>query len=118
LEGPLPVIDGLQIKTLGLLPEREVSEIMGTSLAGFLDYDPDELGKSTIFAAYCAHGLLPINSKTSEEIHDGLKAGEHYWVPVAGASISLEKAQDIAENARRWYQPHNLSVHARRVPLK
>ena len=44
----------------GLCPRAEVSELLLGARAGFLAYPAAFLPKSTIFAAYCAHGLLPV----------------------------------------------------------
>ena len=41
-------------------PRRRRSALLLGSLAGFCSYPPAFLPKSTVFAAYCAHGLLPV----------------------------------------------------------
>ena len=50
------------VRALGPLPASEVSRFLLGSFAGFLAYPPAFLPKSTIYAAYCAHGLLPVHS--------------------------------------------------------
>ncbi|HEY9300708.1 MAG TPA: hypothetical protein VIQ31_30960, partial [Phormidium sp.] len=52
-------IDNISISAMGQLPATEIRQIFLQSTAGFLDYNPDYLAKSGIFAAYCAYGLLP-----------------------------------------------------------
>ncbi|MFM6748535.1 MAG: glycosyltransferase family 1 protein, partial [Dolichospermum sp.] len=91
----------------------KVSDILANSIAGFSDYNPDYLAKSTIFAAYCAYRLLPINAKGSVSVIDGIEAGQHYWVPNIDKN-DLENQfnwQTVADHSYNWYQNHNLLVH-------
>ncbi|MFM6910171.1 MAG: glycosyltransferase family 1 protein, partial [Dolichospermum sp.] len=92
---------------------HKVSDILANSIAGFSDYNPDYLAKSTIFAAYCAYRLLPINAKGSVSVIDGIEAGQHYWVPNIDKNDSEDQFnwQTVADNSYNWYQNHNLLVH-------
>jgi hypothetical protein len=105
----LSAIAGVPVIEMGQLPPPKVSEILSHSLAGFFDYIPGYLAKSTIFAAYCAHGLLPISDRYNPSDSDGIELGKHYWVPEEPAT-GLEELQAIADNAHAWYQDHQLSV--------
>jgi hypothetical protein len=107
----LSAIAGVPIIEMGELPPPKVSEILSHSLAGFFDYIPGYLAKSTIFAAYCAHGLLPISARYNPSDSDGIEQGKHYWVPEEPAT-GVEKLQAIANNAHAWYQDHQLSIQA------
>jgi hypothetical protein len=103
----------IPIVEMGQLPSAEISEIFLNSQVGFLNYNPDYLAKSGIFAAYCAHGLLPVSLQCSAFSIDGIEPGKHYWYPKNEQSIglnNLEQLQAIADNAYSWYQKHNLSV--------
>lgn len=103
------------IVQLGKLPVHEISQYLSQALAGFLTYDPQRLGKSGIFAAYCAHGLLPINHRATVPI-DGLTAGIQYWVPSLNNSLSDQpNLQMIAAQAHAWYQTHTLAQQAHLV---
>lgn len=84
---PAPELDGLPIRVLGTLPEEEVSRTLLGARAGFLAYPPGFLPKSTIYAAYCAHGLLPISAARAVP-------GD----PEAAAAA-----------ARAWYLEHSLA---------
>jgi hypothetical protein len=68
-----------------------VSRLLLDSFAGFLAYPSAFLGKSTIFAAYCAHGLLPV--QPGEKAEPGV-------------------AQERATSAREWYLRHSLARQA------
>ncbi len=106
--GKVPILE------IGEQPAKEVSNIFTQSLAGFSDYNPDYLAKSTIFAAYCAHRLLPINSKITSSIIDGIEPGRHYWVPnnqykELGDNFNV---QVIADNCYSWYLSHTLIIQS------
>lgn len=111
----LSTINNVPVVELGQRSTSEISQFLLNSLVGFFDYNPEYLAKSTIFAAYCAHGLLPVSDRSSTLSLDGIAAGKHYWVPdeqTIGLK-ELEKLQIIANNAHTWYQNHNLSVQAK-----
>jgi len=109
---------GMQLRAVGEIPliemgkrsSGEISQILQTSIAGFINYDPTRLAKSTIFAAYCAHRLLPVSASQSVSDRDHITAGKHYWVP--SASSNSTELQTIADDAHLWYQAHNLSAQA------
>lgn len=105
-------IDNIPIQEMGKLSVNQIQEIFLTSFGGFLNYNPDFLAKSTIFAAYCAYGMLPISAWSSHSLIDGIESGRHY---LADTSIknreTRERFQAIADNAYSWYQNHNLSFH-------
>lgn len=109
----LSAITKVPILEIGQQSAENVSNILADSVAAFSDYNPDYLAKSTIFASYCVHRLLPINAKGSALVIDGIESGKHYWVPnpqrnELGNDVEM---QAIADNAYSWYQTHNLSVH-------
>ncbi len=106
-------IGNVPILELGIQPAEKISEIMAGAIAGFLNYNPDFLGKSGIFAAYCAHGLLPINVRGSDIPIDKMKSGEHYWGFSKSELKDLKIMQAIANNAHAWYSSHNLSSQSK-----
>lgn len=99
----------------GELPGGEVSRLLSDAIAGVLDYPAEILGKSTIFAAYCAHRTVPIIAAYKKASRaDGLEPGTHYWLSDdESEKLSLAAGQAAADNAYDWYQGHNLSVHAK-----
>jgi len=111
----LSTVNGVPVVQLGKRSAAEISGFLLNSLAGFFDYNPDYLAKSTIFAAYCAYGLLPVSARCSALPVDSIEAGKHYWIPEGQTKgwKNLVELQAIADNAHTWYQTHNLSLHAR-----
>ncbi|HEY9652412.1 MAG TPA: glycosyltransferase family 1 protein [Coleofasciculaceae cyanobacterium] len=106
----------MQVVEMGFQPSDVVSQLMLDSMAGFFDYSrfPGDLGKSTVFAAFCAHGLIPIISQYNPSEADGLEMNQHYLVP--GESLqnfSLSQLQTIADKAHNWYKGHSLPENAK-----
>jgi hypothetical protein len=102
------------VRALGELPGAEVSRLLLDAVAGVIDYPASMLGKSTIFAAYCAHRVLPIVAPYGDPTPaDGLEADRHYWLTdVESARLTLDAGQVIADDAFAWYQSHKLATHA------
>ena len=94
-------VGGAPVRRLGPLSGEEVSALLLSSAAGFLAYPPDFLPKSTIFAAYCSHGVLPVCAWS----RDG--AAPPYW---RGSG----DPQAVATAAREWYAGHTLERQAER----
>jgi hypothetical protein len=110
--GFVPSLPGLALKSCGTLPTPELRDLLLGSFAGFVDYPRGLLGKSTIFSNYCACGVLPVLACDNESEADGLVAGEHYFVPYAGADTSIHHLEGIALRARQWYGRHTLPAQA------
>jgi hypothetical protein len=94
-------VQGVPVRRLGPLSGEEVSVLLLDSAAGFLAYPPDFLPKSTIFAAYCSHGVLPVCA------WDRNGAGPPYWRGSGDPQV-------VATAARDWYSEHSLERQAER----
>jgi len=100
------------IRWHGLLPAYEVSRVLVDASFGVLRYAPDEVAKSGIFAAYCAHGICPVLLARDYPVHDGLRANEHYIAGASALGAHAPNAQQIGMQARDWYLPHRAEAHA------
>lgn len=111
----LSTVNGVPVVEMGQLAADEISALLLNSFAGFFNYNPDCLAKSTIFAAYCAHGILPASPHSSILPIDGIIAGKHYWIPDSQTKYLnlLKQLQTIADQSYAWYHTHNLSVQAK-----
>lgn len=111
---PLSDLDGVRIKEKGKLAVSQIQEIFLNCRGGFLDYNPDFLAKSTIFAAYCSHGLLSICAKGSDLEIDGIESERHYLAAekLIQNRVKIEEFQAIADTSYAWYQNHCLSFQA------
>lgn len=99
----------LPLMRAGALPAPEVSRLLGESRAGFLTYPERFFGKSTIFAAYCAHGMVPICAGSRQNNEDGLEVGTHFW---RSRNTIPSEAQVVADAAGEWYDQHSLAMQA------
>jgi hypothetical protein len=104
-------VAGRPVRSLGYLPGPEASALLARSLAGFVAYPPRFLPKSTIFAAYAAHAVLPVSAWHRSEADGALHRGEHYWRPEAGGA-GIADAEAIAAAAHAWYAGHSLGRQA------
>jgi hypothetical protein len=100
-------IGGVPLRPIGPLSDRAASDLLCTSFAGFVAYPPQFLAKSTIFAAYCSHGLLPVGAREPDASSPD---GEIFWTP--GDPTSPAELQAMAAAARTWYLRHSALRHA------
>ncbi len=113
LDFQIDPVNGIAVICLGVQSSQEISKLLSSSIVGFFDYPTEFLAKSTIFAAYCAHGLLSIGVSDGGENVDGLEAGKHYWLgDKYEQPMNLSAGQIVADNGYAWYQQHQLSVQA------
>jgi hypothetical protein len=106
-------VAGVPVIEMGRLPAAEISALLSESLAGFFNYNTAYLAKSSIFAAYCSHRLLPVSAPREVVAADGLEPGRHYYVAAPHEPISITKGQEVADSAHAWYQTHKLSEQAK-----
>ncbi len=100
----------------GVLPPAQVSQRLRHARVGYMDYFPGYLGKSTIFAAYCAHGILPVFPETNPSESDGVRRGDNYTT-VQDLRSGLDRAaqQHVANRALAWYADHSLKRTATKI---
>jgi hypothetical protein len=111
---PMPrTLAGAFVISKGVLPERAVSELLLRTKFGFVAYPTDFIAKSSRFAAYAAHGVVPIVFSEKQGAFDGLQPSQHFLDGLrldTGAST-----QDLASIQRKlftWYTSHSLTVQA------
>ncbi len=106
-------INGIPVNCLGIKSSQEISSLLSNSLVGFFNYPLEYLSKSTVFAAYCSHRLLPVGVWYEGKDEDGLSGGKHYWLADRHErSLNLLDKQIVADNAYIWYEQHQLSVQS------
>jgi hypothetical protein len=110
--GPRPLA-GAPVISKGVLSQGAVSELLQRTRFGFVAYPLDFLGKSGVFAAYAAHGVVPIVLSDNQGAFDGLRPAQHFL-----DGLRLERgasAQDLSLVQRKlftWYMSHSLKVQA------
>jgi hypothetical protein len=100
-----------RVQPLGMRAPGEVSTLLSRCLAGFAAYPPHLLGKSTVFAAYAAHGVLPVIAWNWTADGDEVRRGVHYWCSKDPLGRDTSP-QAIASEATAWYDGHTVAVHA------
>ena len=104
---------GAPVISKGVLPQGAVSELLQRARFGFVAYPPDFIAKSGVFAAYAAHGVVPIVISEKRGAADGLQPARHFL-----DGLRLETgagAQDLASIQRElfsWYTSHSVKVQA------
>jgi len=95
----------------GKLAAEQVSAALSEARYGALAYPVDYVAKSSVFAAYCAHGMCPILLSRHYETHDGLVANQHYAAGFESLDRHSIDPAAVGHAARAWYEPHRLAVH-------
>lgn len=108
---------GCRVTPYRALDAGQVSAILSDSVLGASWYSAARLGKSSVFAAYCAHGVPTVLLGRSHGIaadEDGLQRGREYFheSDLAGR-WNADLLQGCASRAFDWYQDHRIADHAR-----
>ncbi|HSV71497.1 MAG TPA: hypothetical protein VLI72_15415 [Methylibium sp.] len=99
----------------GRLEAPALSRLLLESRWGLLDYPAPLLGKSSVFAAYAAHGCAVIDTRPPGPDADGLQAGRDYLALRAlaqGHAPCATATAALGQSARRWYDGHRLERQA------
>jgi hypothetical protein len=105
-----PRLGHAAVTSMGRLSRCLVSQYLLTCRYGLLNYDVARLGKSGVFAAYAAHGVIPICIESRAAPADELEEDRHFlrW-PFNRLPPNLS---EIQRNLIRWYQNHSVAKHA------
>ncbi|MBC7405386.1 MAG: hypothetical protein H7252_06855 [Cytophaga sp.] len=95
----------------GRLEAAEVSKQLSNAMLGILAYPVDYVAKSSVFAAYCAHGVCPVLISKHYAPSDGLMAGTHYLAGLPLGATQHGMVRNIGSAAWNWYQPHRITAH-------
>ncbi len=116
--GPLSLgldnIDGIPFIELGKKSASDISHILLESLAG-IAYSSDNrrLSKSGVFAAYCAHGLVPIVTQSKSSSSDGLLECQNFLsTKTDQKNLGTQALERVSYEALRWYKSHDKTSHA------
>jgi hypothetical protein len=104
---------GTPVISKGVLPQRAVSELLQQARFGFLAYPLDFIGKSGVFAAYAAHGVVPIVFSDKQSSFDGLQPSRHFLDGLRfGTRVGAEDLASIQGKLFTWYTSHSVKVQA------
>lgn len=105
---------GLTLHFLGRMDKHDLRALLERSAYGVVEYPPKYLGKSSVFAAYAAHGCVSLNVAPAADDSDGLQAGVHFVSLSGAASLPQDEQarESVARAARSWYDGHSLARQA------
>jgi hypothetical protein len=112
LDIAIPSYVDIPVRQMGQLSKEKLSTILLESKIGFLNYLDEPVTKSSVFASYCSHGMLPICHMASATDKEGLISNSNY----INASLTeitvdtLRQASNISSAAHGWYQTHRLEA--------
>jgi hypothetical protein len=105
---------GLKVRFLGRMEKPDLRALLERTAYGLIEYPPKYLGKSGVFAAYCAYGCVVLNVSDAADDSDGLQAGVHLvsLSPIASIANDAPARSAMARAAQAWYAPHSLPRQA------
>lgn len=106
-----------QHQHLGLLPPAEVAQQLLRHRFALIDYPAPYLAKSSVLAAYAAHGNAVLNTAAAAPDADGLHAGQHYTSLVGAQQqpLGADGLQSMANTLNGWHGCHPLPLQAREL---
>ena len=105
---PVPAMIGhVPVKVRGVLPANSISNILQDARYGLIAYPSDLLGKSSTFAAYAAHGVLPILLWRNTRKNPGQEP--LFLDDKALRSFSPEQSLVCQARLRDWYASHSIT---------
>jgi len=99
----------------GFLADSEVSALLSAARFGIVRHRAAELAKSSIFAAYCAHGVCPIVLASHYAAADGLEPHRHYYPGIPNPGGCDDESAAIGAGAWQWYGDHRLTRHGQSI---
>lgn len=110
-EDPPANVGGVPVTRLGALDPEPLRAELATARFGALLYDAGELPKSSIFAAYAAHGTIPLCFSASRPDSNGLRIGTHFLRldhDVPTPVVDADAINQLQAHAMAWYRPHSI----------
>ncbi len=105
-------VNGIPVKRMGLLPAEELPAVFSQSQFGIVSTPWMYLGKSSVFAAYCAQGTIPVLGGPFPDQTDGLMDGVQVVTSRSVEAVRQAGFESCSRAAWNWYRGHRLSVHA------
>lgn len=105
-------IHNIPVRRLGVLESAEIANRLARVRFGFIWYPPSSLGKSGVFAAYCANGVIPVIARSFAAEREGLKDGTSVLSPGTAKAARASGLDPCSLAAWRWYSGHRLQTHA------
>jgi hypothetical protein len=106
---PPKTIGGVPVKPLGRLPADRISEELLNCRFGLLAYDCSRLGKSTVYSAYAAHGVVPVCFDTRRD-YKAEVIGIPPYLKLGYSSTEPAELQKLQCSVLDCYNHHNVEA--------
>lgn len=108
---PQPTPDHPSIEKIGFITEADSFELLQRCRYSMIEYYPGYFAKSSILAAYAAHGVGCISVSPGLSEKDGLIDGTHFFVfSDPTESVTDDRLRRCGHSLWRWYQPHSIEL--------
>lgn len=99
---------GVDIQKKGALLPIELASCLNAVKFGALSYSPHLLGKSGIFSAYTAFGVIPFNLPSKDQpLYDGLVQDKNYFSPDSKTAAHCLNDSTARSEVLKWYHTHD-----------
>jgi hypothetical protein len=105
-------VNGVAVIRLGELSAADLGRTLASSRYGFVAHPSHCLAKSSIFAAYCAQGVIPVVAESFRGEVDGLTDGLQVVSPATALAAKASGWEACSRAAWTWYMAHRLQAHA------
>lgn len=106
-------VGGVSVQRMGELSAAELAGVLSSCMFGFVHHPPFCLAKSSIFAGYCAQGVIPVIAENFRGDVDGLTDGLHVVSPMTSATAKAAGWEACSRAAWNWYMTHRVQLHAK-----
>lgn len=103
----------VSVKRVGELSAAELAGVLSSCMFGFVHHLPFSLAKSSIFAGYCAQGVIPVIAQNFHGELDGLTNGLQVVSPMTAATAKAAGWEACSRAAWNWYMSHRVQLHAK-----
>ena len=108
-----PDVNGIAVSCQGQLAAANLARVLSFCRFGFMAHPSFCMAKSSVFAGYCAQGVIPVLAESFRGEVDGLTDGIHVVSPSSVESAKSLGWENCSRSAWNWYMEHRLRVHAK-----
>lgn len=105
-------VKGIAVTRMGELSVADLASLLSSCKFGFVHHPSFCLAKSSIFASYCAQGVIPVVAEPFCGVVDGLTDGLQLVSPTTAESATQSGWVDRSRAAWNWYMSHCVHLHA------
>ncbi len=105
-------VSGVAVSRQGQLSAANLARVLSSCRFGFTVHPPFCMAKSSVFAGYCAQGVIPVLAESFRGEVDGLTDGIQVVSPSSVESARSLGWENCSLSAWNWYMAHGLRAHA------